>query len=37
MANSSNETTTRFQAIQDSCNVILDVDLIVMINIYAFF
>ncbi len=35
MTNSSNETTTRFQAIQDSCNAILDIDLIVVINIYA--
>ncbi len=33
--NNSNETTMRFQVIQNSCNVILNVDLIVVIDIYA--
>ncbi len=35
ITNSLNETTMRFQATQDSCNAIFDVDLIVVINIYA--
>ncbi len=35
MINNSNETTMRFQVIQNNCNVILDIDLIVVIDIYA--
>ncbi len=35
MTNSSNETTTHFQAIQDSCNAILDVDFIIVVDVYA--
>ncbi len=37
ITNSSNKTTTYFQVIQDSCNAILDIDFIVVIDIYALF
>jgi hypothetical protein len=36
ITNNLNETTMRFQVIQDNCNAIFDIDLIVVINIYAF-
>ncbi len=35
ITNSSNETMMRFQIIQDSCNVIFNVDFIVVIDVYA--
>ncbi len=36
ITNSLNETTMRFQAIQDSCNAILDVNSTIVVNVYAF-
>jgi len=37
MTNNSNKTMMRFQTIQNNCNVILNVDLIIVIDIYALF
>ncbi len=37
ITNNSNKITMRFQVIQDSCNVILNVNLIVVIDIYILF
>jgi len=36
ITNSSNKTTTHFQAIQNSCNAIFNINFTIVINIYAF-